>query len=96
MATQKFASLPIAYGTATTATASDTIATGLKKVTAVIVSAASGDETNKFFFGSIGDQAGTPAAGSFLLVSKKDTDADAALVDATTFGIVVNWIALGN
>jgi hypothetical protein len=90
-----FASLPIAAGQATTATASDTVVTGLGPLVAVTLAPESIDEVNKFFNADLGDQAGSPAAGSFLLVSKKDTDADAAPIDATTFGIVVNWIAVG-
>lgn len=88
--------LPVAHGVWTTATASDTVATGLgqKLATVVLTPMEAPDETNKFFWADIGDQAGSPAAGSFYLKSLKDTDADAALVDATTFGINVGWIAV--
>jgi hypothetical protein len=91
-----FASLPVAFGQHTTVDADDTVDTGMDCVLqAVVLSPESVDETNKFFVADIGDQAGSPAAGSFYLKSKKDTDADAAPVDATGFGIVVNWIAVG-
>jgi len=91
-----FASLPIAYGEFTTASASDTVVTGLGVLKAVFLTGAEApDEENKFFWADIGDQAGTPAAGSFLLKSLKDTDADAAPTNATTFGIDVAWLAIG-
>ena len=44
---------------------------------------------------SIGDQAGSPAAGSILIKTWKSTDGDATLIAATTFSMKVNWIAFG-
>ena len=85
----------IATGQATTVAASDTIVTGLRGPLTCVQLTFNGapDETNKFLQADIGDQAGTPAKGSFLLKSYKDTDADAAIIAATGFGRVVNWVA---
>ena len=85
----------IASGQHTTLTASDTIVTGLGVTLtgAQVCFNGAPDETNKFLQADIGDQAGTPAKGSFLIKSYKDTDADAAITAATGFGRVVNWIA---
>lgn len=87
----------IARGQATTVAASDTIVTGLNTVVAVVAVldddpvAGCQDVT-----ASIGNQAGAPAAGSFLLKTWKSTaTADTALIAATTFGKKVNWIAVG-
>jgi hypothetical protein len=45
---------------------------------------------------SIGDQAGTPAAGSFLLKTWQNTSGtDPTPIAATTFSKKVNWIAIG-
>jgi hypothetical protein len=87
----------IARGQATTVAASDTIVTGLKSLVAVFVtyddSPVAGAQTAT---GSIGDQAGTPAAGSFLLKTWKATaTADTAVIAATTFSKKVNWVAIG-
>jgi hypothetical protein len=90
------AGLRIARGQHTTVAASDTVVTGLNTVVAVVASFDDAPiEAAKFISASIGDQAGTPAAGSILIRTHKDTDADAAIVDATTFGKKVNWIAIG-
>lgn len=86
----------IAKGVHTTVAASDTVATGLNTVIAVVVSFKDPPvEAGKFVSADIGDQAGAPVAGSFLLKTHKDTDADAAIVDATTFSLEVTWIAIG-
>ena len=46
--------------------------------------------------GDIGDQAGTPAAGSFLLKSYKPTGSgDVTPIAATTPWSAVDWIAIG-
>jgi hypothetical protein len=45
---------------------------------------------------SIGDQAGSPASGSFLLKTWKNTGGtDPTPAVATTFSKKVNWIAIG-
>ena len=84
-------------GQATTASASDTIVTGLTKLIAVVASFDDnpGDDP-EFVSASIGDQAGTPAAGSFLLKTWKNTSgSDPTPLAATTFSKKVNWIAFG-
>lgn len=84
-------------GQATTATASDTIVTGLTRLAGVVVQFDDnpGDDPN-YVSGSIGDQAGTPAAGSFLLKSWKNTSgSDPTPLAAATFSKKVNYIAFG-
>jgi hypothetical protein len=44
---------------------------------------------------SIGDQAGTPAAGKILIKTWKSTDGDATQIAATTFSLKVNYLAWG-
>jgi hypothetical protein len=86
----------IASGQATTASASDTIVTGLKKaLTNVVVCLNDAPVAGcQFVTADIGDQAGTPAKGSFLLKTWKSTaTADTAQIAATTFTKKVNWIA---
>ena len=84
-------------GQSTTASASDTIVTGLAKLISVTASLDDApvigcDRAQ----GSIGDQAGTPAAGSFLLKTFKPTaTGDATPIAATTFSKKVNWSARG-
>jgi hypothetical protein len=90
----------MAYGQATTASASDTIVTGLSKLVQVVaVLDADPTDTCDVATSSIGDQAGTPAAGSFLLKTWKVTTGGAAgnptLIAATAFSKKVNWIAWG-
>lgn len=94
---QRIAALPIAHGKWNTASASDTVATGLTApLKAVFLTPAEAiNETNKFFVADLGDQAGSPAAGSFLLKSYLDTDADAAPAAATGFDVDINWLAVG-
>lgn len=85
------------FGQATTATASDTIATGLEKLVGVV--ACFNDDLAddpEWVSASIGDQAGAPAAGSFLLKTWKNTGGtDPTPVAATTFTKKVNWVAFG-
>lgn len=84
-------------GQAVTATASDTIATGLGVLTSC---GASLDDapvlTCDRATASKGDQAGAPVAGSILLKTWKPTAAgDATPIAATTFGKKANWWAFG-
>ena len=84
-------------GQATTVSASDTIVTGLTKLTSAIavLDDNPGDDP-EWANASIGDQAGSPAAGSFLLKTWKNTGGtDPTPVAATTFSKKVNWIASG-
>ena len=85
--------LKLAYGNHTNVAASDTVSTVLSVVLAVVVSlkddpAASADVA--LVSADVGDQAGTPAAGSFLL---KSWEVDTTV--ATTFGEEISWIAVG-
>lgn len=84
-------------GQHTTVAASDTIVTGLSHVIAAWAilddAPVAGAQHAQ---ASIGDQAGTPAAGSILVKTWKATaTADTALIAATTFGKKVNWFAIG-
>lgn len=87
----------IARGQHTTVAASDTVATGLTTVVAVVASLDSDPVDDPFMCSaSIGDQAGTPAAGSILIKTWKNTGGtDPTPAAATTFGKKVNWIAVG-
>jgi len=72
---------------------SDTIATGLATVVAVVVTFQSAPTAKQqYALATIGDQAGTPAAGSFLLKTLKST---LAVSDDFTDNIVFNWFAFG-
>lgn len=86
----------LARGQATTVAASDTIVSGLTTIVAV-VAVLDDDPVDgcQFVSASIGNQAGSPAAGSFYLKTWKATDGDATLVAATTFTKKVNWVAIG-
>ncbi len=89
--------LKVAYGQATTGSASDTVVTGLATVLAAVANLEDApvigcDRAQAV----IGDQAGTPAAGSILIKTFKPTATnDATPVAATTTGKKVNWIAIG-
>lgn len=87
----------IARGQLTTATASDTVVTGLATVVAAVASLDSDPVAGaQSCTCSIGDQAGAPAAGSILVKTWKATSAtDTALIAASTFSKKVNWIAIG-
>jgi hypothetical protein len=97
MAINRMAHVPVAFGQALTVAASDTIVTGLQKVVAVVASFDTDPgDANLFVSASIGDQAGTPAAGSFLLKTWKTADGtDPTPVAASSFSKKVNWIAIG-
>jgi hypothetical protein len=87
----------LARGQATTVTASDTVVTGLVTVVSAVASledapVIGADRAQA----AIGDQAGTPAAGSILIKTFKPTGTgDATPIPATTFTKKVNWIAIG-
>ncbi len=93
----KIGVLPVAYGQATTVDENDTIVTGLARLTGVIAVLNDAPVAGcQFVTADIGDQAGAPAAGSFLLKTWKSTaTADTAQIAATTFSKKVNWIAIG-
>lgn len=86
----------MAAGQHATVAASDTVVTGLGTVISVVASLDDDPVDGVMHVSaSIGDQAGTPAAGSILIKGWKSTDGDATLIAATTFGKKVNWIAFG-
>lgn len=87
----------IARGQHTTVAASDTVVTGLATVVAVVACLDSDPVDDPFMVtASIGDQAGTPAAGSILIKTWKNTGGtDPTPAAATTFSKKVNWIAVG-
>lgn len=89
--------LKIAYGQHTTVAASDTVVTGLTKVLAAVAQFDAAPVVGaNHVRASIGNQAGTPASGSILIVSSKPTAVDNATpTAATTFSLAVNWIAVG-
>jgi hypothetical protein len=86
-----------ARGQATTVTAVDTIVTGLATVTAVTASLDSDPSDDPFMVSaSIGDQAGSPAAGSIYIKTWKNTGGtDPTPLAASTFAKKVNWHASG-
>lgn len=90
--------LKVKRGVHTQVAASDTVVTGLATVVAIVTTPQTRTVKQLFFNASIGDQAGTPAAGSVLLSSQKPTaTGNVTPVDATDFtdNIPVNWVAIG-
>jgi hypothetical protein len=84
----------IARGQMTTATASDTVVTGLATVVSAIANMDDAPTVDpETATASIGDQAGAPAAGSILIKTWKTLGGTPAA--ATTFSKKVNWIAFG-
>jgi hypothetical protein len=89
--------LKVVSGQHTTVAASDTIVTGLRKVLYAVASledvpVLTADRAQA----TVGDQAGTPAAGSILIKTfKPTTNLDTTPIAATTFGKKVNWVAVG-
>lgn len=87
----------IRAGQATSASATDTIVTGLNVVVGAVATY-DGDASDANFTvtATTGDQAGTPAAGSFILKTWKNTSGtDPTPVATTSFSVKVNWIAFG-
>ena len=87
----------IARGVTTTATASDTVATGLTTVIAAVASLEDAPGLDPGLCQAVvGDQAGTPAAGSILIKTYKFTStANPTPIAATTFTKKVSWVAIG-
>ena len=87
----------IARGQLTTATAADTVVTGLATVVAAVACLDSDPVDDPFMCScTIGDQAGTPAAGSIIIKTWKNTGGtDPTPAAAGTFSKKVNWIAIG-
>lgn len=87
----------VARGVHTTVAASDTVATGLTTVVAVIATLESdpGADPDRVS-ATIGDQAGAPAAGSVYVKTWKPTSTSVTTpTAATTFTKKVNWVAIG-
>ena len=90
----------VARGQLSTASALDTVVTGLTTVvSAVAVLESDPVDTCSVATCAIGDQAGAPAAGSIYVKTWKPTVGGAAgnptLIAATAFTKLVNWIAVG-
>ncbi len=86
--------LKLEYGIHTNVAASDTLTTSTLSVVLGAVATPQSDPaaTASVAFCScdVGDQAGTPAAGAFLM---KSWEADGTV--ATSFGETINWLAWG-
>ena len=83
-------------GQATTVAASDTIVSGLSLLYGAVATYDTDPaDANTYVSASIGDQAGSPAAGAFLLKSWKQSGSDPTPLAADSFGKKVNWIAFG-
>lgn len=87
----------IARGIHTTVDEDDTVVSGLATVVAVLCQYSDAPVVGSLWVAcSIGDQAGAPAAGSFLLRTYKPTANDNATpTAATTFSKAIAWIAIG-
>lgn len=87
----------IARGKVTPTAADEDVVTGLDTVVAVVASLSGAPTlTHMFVSADVGDQAGTPAAGSFTLRSRKPTSAaDVTPVNASSPFGEVEWIAIG-
>lgn len=79
-------------------TGSGTVATGLTTVVSIVVTPQSDLDGTGLAgcSGTIGDQSGSPAAGSVILKCWKITAADNGALIAATAAKSVNWIAVGN
>lgn len=83
-----------ASGQATTATASDTVVTGLAAVTSCSATLDAGPSADpEIATCSIGNQSSAPAAGSIYIQTWKTLGSTP--VASTTFSKKVNWIAVG-
>jgi len=89
--------LKLVAGQLTTVTAADTVITGLATVVAVVATLDSDPIDNpEWVTATIGDQAGSPAAGSVIIKTWQNTGGtDPTPAAATTFGKKVNWLAIG-
>lgn len=86
-------SYKVARGTHQQAAASDTIVSGLTTVVSVVTTFRDTPTAKQTYLTtSIGDQAGTPAAGSFLSRTFKSTYAAA---DDFTDNLTFYWVAIG-
>ena len=89
--------LRIARGQQTTVTAADTVVTGLTTVLTAVAS----EESDPVLTVSqvscqVGNQSGAPVAGSIVIKTWEPTSvSNPTPIAATTFGKLVNWIAIG-
>lgn len=88
----------IAFGTVTPTSAAETVVTGLSNVDFSIASLRDlGVITHDRSGADVGDQAGSPAAGSIIIRSQKPTDTTLTTpIPATTPWVAVDWIAIGD
>lgn len=83
-------------GQHTTVTATDTVVTGLARVDAVVASYDTDPaDANTYVSATKGDQAGSPAAGSIIIKTWKQSGTDPTPIAADAFTKLVNWIAIG-
>jgi hypothetical protein len=87
----------MAFGQRTTASAADTIATGLTTVTSCTATLETDPaDANLYASCQVGDQSAAPIAGSIIIKTWKTADGtDPTPVAATAFSKKVNWVAGG-
>lgn len=86
----------LARGVHTTVSATDTVATGLTTVVSAVASFETDPADANFLVNAfVGDQAGTPAAGSIIIKTWKHDGTDPTPVAASAFTKLVSWIAIG-
>lgn len=98
--TPTLASLGIAKGVATNTTAVLTVVTGLGVLTSVTLTMGQTGAFNsghEMVIADLGDQAGNPAAGSFILRSVNDNGLsnDVQNSSGSSLNRKINWIAIG-
>lgn len=88
----------VARGTHTMTASADTIVTGLSTVVSAVAnldfSQVQPTATEAMVVAEIGDQAGSPAAGSIILRGLK-ISGGTFVASTTPFAVVANWIAIG-
>lgn len=83
-------------GQHTTVAAADTVVTGLALVVSVVASYDTDPaDANTYVSATKGDQAGSPAAGSIIIKTWKQSGTDPTPIAADAFSKLVNWIAVG-
>ena len=88
--------LRIATGVLTTASAADTVVTGLTTITACFATYSTDPaDANTFVSATKGDQAGSPAAGSIIVKTWKTDGTDPTPTAADAFSKLVNLLAIG-
>lgn len=83
-------------GQHTSVAAADTVVTGLTTVLGAVASYDTDPaDANTYVSATIGDQAGTPAAGSIIIKTWKQSGTDPTPIAADAFAKKVNWLAFG-